>query len=66
VILEKFSLQGKTALITGSPRGLGAGIAMALAKAGANVAIHGSRTVPEVTRQMLNKIGANQLAGLAM
>jgi len=60
VILEKFGLKGKTALVTGSSRGLGAGIAMALAEAGANVAIHGSSIVPEVTQQALRKIGANQ------
>jgi 2-dehydro-3-deoxy-D-gluconate 5-dehydrogenase len=62
VILERFSLKGRTALVTGSSRGLGAGIAMALAEAGANVAIHGSRTVPEATQQMLSKAGANQFA----
>jgi 2-deoxy-D-gluconate 3-dehydrogenase len=62
VILERFSLKGKTALVTGSSRGLGAGIAMALAEAGANVVIHGSRTVPEVTQQMLSKVGASQFA----
>jgi 2-dehydro-3-deoxy-D-gluconate 5-dehydrogenase len=62
VILERFSLKGKTALVTGSSRGLGAGIALALAEAGASVAIHGSRTVPEVTQQMLGKIGASQFA----
>jgi 2-deoxy-D-gluconate 3-dehydrogenase len=35
VILDKFSLKRKTALLTGSSRGLGAGIAMGLAEAGA-------------------------------
>jgi 2-deoxy-D-gluconate 3-dehydrogenase len=62
VILERFSLKGKTALVTGSSRGLGAGMAMALAEAGANVAIHGSRMVPEATQQRLSKLGANQFA----
>ena len=62
MILEKFGLKGKTALVTGSSRGLGAGIAMALAEAGANVAIHGSSKVPEVTQQALRKMGANQFA----
>jgi 2-dehydro-3-deoxy-D-gluconate 5-dehydrogenase len=62
VILERFSLKGKTALVTGSSRGLGAGIAMALAEAGANVAIHGSRRPPEVMQQMLSKMGAKHFA----
>jgi 2-deoxy-D-gluconate 3-dehydrogenase len=39
--LATFSLNGKNALVTGSHRGLGAGIALALAEAGANVACHG-------------------------
>ena len=41
MILEAFQLTGKNALVTGSHRGLGAGIALALAQAGANVACHG-------------------------
>jgi 2-deoxy-D-gluconate 3-dehydrogenase len=43
VILDSFSLHGKNALVTGSRRGLGAAIAVALAEAGANVMIHGSK-----------------------
>lgn len=39
--LEAFQLKGKNALVTGSHRGLGAAIAVALAKAGANVGCHG-------------------------
>src|SRR3981189_225396 len=39
--LESFQLNGKNALVTGSHRGLGAAIAVALAKAGANVGCHG-------------------------
>lgn len=35
----------------GSSRGLGAGIALALAQAGVDVTIHGSRAVPESTPQ---------------
>jgi 2-deoxy-D-gluconate 3-dehydrogenase len=34
-------------LVTGSSRGLGAAIAIAFAEAGANVALHGSQSVPE-------------------
>jgi 2-deoxy-D-gluconate 3-dehydrogenase len=36
-----FDLQGKNALVTGSHKGLGAAIAIALARSGANVAVHG-------------------------
>jgi 2-deoxy-D-gluconate 3-dehydrogenase len=39
--LEPFQLNGKNALVTGSHKGLGAAIAVALAKAGANVGCHG-------------------------
>jgi len=41
VSLEAFQLDGKNALVTGSHKGLGAAIAVALAKAGANVGCHG-------------------------
>ena len=41
MILDAFQLNGKNALVTGSRRGLGAAIAIALAEAGANVACHG-------------------------
>jgi 2-dehydro-3-deoxy-D-gluconate 5-dehydrogenase len=62
LILERFSLKGKTALVTGSSRGLGAGIAVALAEAGARIAIHGSRAVPEATQQLLTGMGADHFA----
>jgi 2-deoxy-D-gluconate 3-dehydrogenase len=55
MILDQFSLKDKTALVTGSSRGLGAGIALALAEAGAQVAVHGSRAVPVATEQMMRK-----------
>ena len=44
MILDLFQLTGKNALVTGSSRGLGAGIAVALAQAGANVGCHGRST----------------------
>ena len=40
--LDLFRLDNKVALITGSSRGLGAGMAMALEGAGAEIALHGS------------------------
>jgi 2-deoxy-D-gluconate 3-dehydrogenase len=45
LILDLFSVRGKTALVTGSSRGLGLAIASALAEAGARVALHGSKAV---------------------
>jgi 2-deoxy-D-gluconate 3-dehydrogenase len=38
---DTFSLKGKNALVTGSQTGLGAGMAVGLAEAGANVVVHG-------------------------
>ncbi len=40
MILDKFSLEGKIALVTGASRGLGKAMAIALAEAGADVACH--------------------------
>jgi 2-deoxy-D-gluconate 3-dehydrogenase len=37
MILDKFNLSGKTAIVTGASRGLGQGIALALAEAGCNI-----------------------------
>jgi 2-dehydro-3-deoxy-D-gluconate 5-dehydrogenase len=62
MILDKFSLKGKTALVTGSSRGLGAAIAVAFAQAGANVAIHGSSVVPKVTQHKLDTLSARCVA----
>jgi 2-dehydro-3-deoxy-D-gluconate 5-dehydrogenase len=62
LILDKFKLNGKTALVTGSSRGLGAAIAVALAEAGANVAVHGSSQMPETTKQQVMAAGAQSLA----
>jgi 2-dehydro-3-deoxy-D-gluconate 5-dehydrogenase len=46
VILDSFQLNGRNALVTGSHKGLGAFIALALAEAGANVGCHGRDRKP--------------------
>ncbi len=45
-ILDKFKLDGKVAVVTGSTRGLGKACAIALAEAGANVVITGTTLEP--------------------
>jgi 2-deoxy-D-gluconate 3-dehydrogenase len=56
-ILERFRLDGKTALVTGAASGLGAAIAVALAEAGANVACHGNRRPAEETSARIRQLG---------
>ena len=54
--LSMFSLEGKTAIVTGANTGLGPGIAVALAEAGANLALVG-RSAPDETVDLVQKAG---------
>ena len=58
---ESFRLTGKNALVTGSSRGLGAAIALAFAKAGANVAVHGSQKPPRETAEAIRAAGSKSV-----
>jgi 2-dehydro-3-deoxy-D-gluconate 5-dehydrogenase len=55
--LEDFQLNGKNALVTGSSRGLGAAIAIALAEAGANVGCHGKSSGGGATTERVRQMG---------
>jgi 2-deoxy-D-gluconate 3-dehydrogenase len=57
MILDALRLDGKNALVTGSSRGLGAAIAIALAEAGANVALHGRSQSGESNCEVIRKLG---------
>lgn len=56
-ILDRFRLEGKLAMVTGSATGLGAAIAVALAEAGASVACHGNRRPAEETSEKIRSQG---------
>lgn len=59
VALDLFRLDGKVALVTGASRGLGAAIAVALADAGAAVALHASEKPAQATaRHIADRSGA--------
>ena len=65
MILDSFRLSGKNALVTGSQKGLGAAIAIALAQAGANVALHCRSADPKETAESVRAsgVGAVSLRG---
>jgi 2-deoxy-D-gluconate 3-dehydrogenase len=62
MILDKFRLDGKVALVTGASVGLGAAIASALAEAGAHVAAHGNSRTPDATCEIVRSAGRRALA----
>jgi 2-deoxy-D-gluconate 3-dehydrogenase len=55
---EAFNLQGKVAIVTGANTGLGQAMALALAKAGASIALVG-RSAPDDTQAQIRSIGGN-------
>ncbi len=56
MILDKFNLGGKVALVTGASRGLGQGMALGLAEAGADI-VGVSRGSCDATAQEVQKLG---------
>jgi 2-deoxy-D-gluconate 3-dehydrogenase len=62
LILDRFRLDGKVALVTGASAGLGAAVAVALAEAGADVACHGNSREPEATCELVGAAGRRALA----
>lgn len=65
-VLDRFQLDGRTAVVTGSTRGLGRAFARALAEAGANIVIVGrdALAAADVSAE-LGAIGTHTLAVLA-
>jgi NAD(P)-dependent dehydrogenase (short-subunit alcohol dehydrogenase family) len=62
-VLDRFSLDGKVALVTGASSGLGVSFAIALAEAGADVAIAARRADKlDQTRQKVEAIGRRCVA----
>lgn len=56
MILEQFSLAGQVAIVTGCNKGLGQGMARALAQAGADV-VGVNVSAPEETKQQIESLG---------
>jgi 2-dehydro-3-deoxy-D-gluconate 5-dehydrogenase len=55
--MSLFDLTGKVALVTGASGGLGAGMAVALAEAGADIVVHGNSRSCDETCAAVTKVG---------
>lgn len=62
MILDRFKLDERVALVTGASAGLGQAIAIALAEAGADVACHGNSRSPGATCAEISKTGRTTFA----
>lgn len=62
MILDKFSLAGKTAIVTGASRGLGQGMAVGLAEAGADVVVVASSDAIHKTVEKVQELGRKCVA----
>jgi 2-deoxy-D-gluconate 3-dehydrogenase len=57
MVLDTFQLDGKTAVVTGCGRGLGQGIALALAEAGTDIYGEGSAPGADKTAELITRTG---------
>ncbi|MDF2570718.1 MAG: kduD, partial [Sporomusa sp.] len=62
MILDKFSLKGKVAIVTGASRGLGEGMAIGMAEAGASVVVVASSNKINDTADKIKELGRKSLA----
>lgn len=62
MILDKFNLEGKVAIVTGASTGLGQGIAIGLAEAGADIVGVYYADIPEETEKKVKENGSDFLA----